>query len=180
MSPDPAPVTKFLADRMLGTLTRYLRFMGYDTTSANGMVPGNRKEDTVLLDLALQENRILLTGDAELARRGKERAVYIRSGDIAVQIQALVDRGLVEPRLDLSRCSICNTVLRTATQEEIERSQYAPQDQEGLVFTWCNHCRKLYWNGSHGERIADLLERLLKGSNESGTKNRNEGKKPDR
>ena len=163
MSRDPAPAKKFLADRMLGTLTRYLRFMGYDTTSANGMVPGNRKEDTVLLDLALQENRILLTGDAELARRGQERAVYIRSGDIAAQIQSLIDRGFVEPRLDLSRCSICNTVLREATADEIETSAYAPQDREGLAFTWCHHCRKLYWNGSHGEQIAGMLERLRNG-----------------
>ncbi|MFA4859490.1 Mut7-C RNAse domain-containing protein [Methanoregula sp.] len=162
MSPDPAR-TRFLADRMLGTLTRYLRFMGYDTTSANGLAPGNRKEDTVLLDLSLQENRILLTGDAELARRGKERAVYIRSGDISVQIQHLIDHGFVESRLDLSRCSLCNTVLRIATDDEIGRSGYAPQDREGLSFTWCDHCRKLYWNGSHGEHIADMLEKIARG-----------------
>ena len=162
MSPDPTR-TRFLADRMLGTLTRYLRFMGYDTTSANGLAPGNRKEDTLLLDLSLQENRILLTGDAELARRGKDRAVYIRSGDIAAQIQSLIDLGFVEPRLDLSRCSLCNSVLRNATAEEIGGSDYAPQDREGLLFTWCDHCRKLYWNGSHGVHISDMLEKLEKG-----------------
>ena len=40
MSPEPPAEQKFITDRMLGTLTRYLRFMGYDTTSANGLAGG--------------------------------------------------------------------------------------------------------------------------------------------
>jgi|GEM_PF-4280056 len=55
---------------MLGTLTQYLRFMGYDTRSANELKPGNSREDTELLELAERGDRILLTRDAELARRG--------------------------------------------------------------------------------------------------------------
>ncbi|CVK34299.1 Mut7-C RNAse domain-containing protein [Methanoculleus bourgensis] len=35
---------RFLTDRMLGTLTRYLRFMGYDTMSANSLSPGNTRK----------------------------------------------------------------------------------------------------------------------------------------
>jgi uncharacterized protein len=160
MSAEQAQRTRFIADRMLGILTRYLRFMGYDTTSANGLAPGNRKEDTILLDMALQEHRILLTSDAELARRGKDLAVYIRSGDVAAQVQHLVDLGLVEPRLDLSRCSLCNTMLRDAKEEEIGTADYAPKNRDGLIFTWCDHCRKLYWNGSHGVHISEMIERL--------------------
>nr|WP_321353346.1 Mut7-C RNAse domain-containing protein [uncultured Methanoregula sp.] len=157
MSADPDPGQRFIADRMLGTLTRYLRFMGYDTTSANTFAPGNRKEDTHLLDLALQENRILLTGDAELARRGRERAVYIRSGDVAGQIQQLVDLGLVEQRIFLNRCSLCNTLLREARAEEIQGAEYAPREREHLTFFWCGNCKKLYWNGSHEKQLKKRL-----------------------
>ena len=74
MSPEP----RFITDRMLGTLTRYLRFMGYNTVSANsGFEEGNAKEDTLLLACAEQEDRILLTRDTELAQRGKDRAVLM-------------------------------------------------------------------------------------------------------
>ena len=66
--------TRFIADRMLGTLTRYLRFMGYDTISANGFMSGSADEDTLLLALAHDEHRILLTRDHELARRGNDLA----------------------------------------------------------------------------------------------------------
>ena len=139
---------------MLGTLTRYLRFMGYDTVSASGLAEGNAKEDTLLLELASRENRILLTRDTELAARGRERAVLISSDEIMEQIRQMIDCGLITRRVMMTRCSLCNTVLRSATREEIDDADYAPQDTTGLTFCWCGHCRKLYWNGSHGKHIS--------------------------
>ncbi|MFA4824633.1 MAG: Mut7-C RNAse domain-containing protein [Methanoregula sp.] len=158
----PAPEPRFIADRMLGTLTRYLRFMGYDTTSANGLAEGNAKEDTLLLELALQEHRILLTRDAELARRGKDQAILIRSEDVMEQVQQLVELGLIKRRITMSRCSLCNTRVREAFECEIAGADYAPKDWRGLSFFWCENCGKLYWNGSHGrmleERIGGMRE----------------------
>jgi len=142
---------------MLGTLTRYLRFMGYDTTSANSLAEGKPNEDTILLDMAGQEGRILLTRDAELARRGKERAVLVVSEDVMEQVQQLIDRGLIERRLTLSRCSLCNTPLREANTCEIGEADYAPKDWRGLSFFWCGRCRKLYWNGSHGKQLEERI-----------------------
>jgi|SRR5208337_1298425 len=162
-STPPLPETRFIADRMLGTLTRYLRFMGYDTTSANGLAEGNRKEDTLLLCMTVQEHRILLTRDAELARRGREYAVLIVPDEVMDQVQQLIDLGLVERRLAMSRCSICNTLLREAGEEEIASADYTPRDREGFVFCWCEHCHKLYWNGSHGRNIGERIGRALRG-----------------
>jgi len=149
--------TRFLADRMLGTLTRYLRFMGYDTVSANGFAAGNPSEDTCLLELAKRDRRILLTRDHELARRGGRRAVLVGDGDVLVQVQQLCDLGLIEWRLPMSRCSLCNTLLRAATVEEITSARYAPRDRAGYDFFWCDRCGKLYWNGSHGRRIQERM-----------------------
>lgn len=157
MSAEEPAETRFIADRMLGTLTRYLRFMGYDTTSANGLDEGNTKEDTVLLDMARQEKRILLTRDAELARRGKEITVHFPSEDVMDQIQQLVTAGLIRRRLTLSRCSLCNTRLREANTCEIQNADYAPRDWRHLSFFWCEQCRKLYWNGSHGRQLEERI-----------------------
>jgi len=156
MSPDP----RFITDRMLGSLTRYLRFMGYDTVSANGFEEGNAKEDTLLLACAEREDRILLTRDTELSLRGKDRAVLILSDDVMEQVQQLIDRGLIVRRLVMDRCSLCNTPLRTATAEEIAGVEYAPRDKSGLTFFWCTQCSRLYWNGSHTKQ---LLVRIEKG-----------------
>jgi uncharacterized protein with PIN domain len=142
---------------MLGPLIRYLRFMGYDTTSANGLEEGNPKEDTILLDMVRQEHRILLTRDAELARRGKVQAVHIISEEVMDQIRQMIDLGLIERRLTLSRCSLCNTSLREANTCEIQDADYAPKDWRGHSFFWCEQCRKLYWNGSHGKHLEERI-----------------------
>jgi len=154
MSPDAGPSdTRFVADRMLGTLTRYLRFMGYDTISANGFSPGNAQEDNLLLALAHDEHRVLLTRDHELARRGNDLAVLVTEGDVLAQVQQLIDRGLIKRQVLMSRCSLCNSVLREATEDEIRSAGYAPRDRSGFTFHWCERCRKLYWNGSHGQHL---------------------------
>ena len=161
--------TRFLADRMLGTLTRYFRFMGYDTISANGFRTGNADEDTRLLALAQSEHRILLTRDHELARRGGGHAVLVTAGDVLVQVQQLADLGLVERRLPMSRCSLCNTIIRVATEEEIASAGYAPRDRTGYTFFWCDQCRKLYLErltrqtppGTHRFRAQILIWRFL-------------------
>ncbi|MDH7594161.1 MAG: Mut7-C RNAse domain-containing protein [Methanomicrobiales archaeon] len=144
---------RFVTDRMLGTLTRYLRFMGYDTKSANALAEGNEKEDTLLLDISRRENRILLTRDRELARRGGDRAIWIASEDVLQQVRQLVEGGFVRPEIRMSRCSLCNSLLRPARRHEIAGAAYAPRDNPNLIFFWCPPCRKLYWMGSHGEEL---------------------------
>jgi hypothetical protein len=163
MCPESRDETRFITDRMLGTLSRYLRFMGYNTVSANGFAEGNAKEDTLLLNLAVQENRILLTRDTELALRGKERAVLLKSEDVMDQVQQLINGGLIVRRLRMTRCSLCNTELREATTREITRTEYAPRNKDGFSFFWCDQCKKLYWNGSHGKHISERIEHNLKG-----------------
>jgi hypothetical protein len=153
---------------MLGTLGRYLRFMGYDTMSANSILPGNPGEDSLLLGIATREGRFLLTRDRELANRGGERAVFISPGEILLQIQELVDLGLIEPRLRMTRCSLCNEKLRRAHEKEIQGSGYAPEHRTHLNFFWCVHCRKLYWTGSHTKDLENRLKTGIRRSLTSG------------
>jgi uncharacterized protein with PIN domain len=154
-------IRRFLTDRMLGTLTRYLRFMGYDTMSANSLTPGSSREDTLLLEIAAEDDRVLLTRDRELARRGGARAVYIASEAIMDQIRQIADLGLIEPGIRMSRCSLCNTRLRPATAREIRGAAYAPREIRGRGFSWCPVCRKLYWIGSHSDRLEKCLKESL-------------------
>ncbi len=149
--------TRFLADRMLGTLCRYLRFMGYDTVSASEMTEGNTREDTLLLARARHEKRVLLTMDRDLARRGGSDAFLIEEKAVMDQISALARAGLIIPGIRLTRCSLCNTLLRPARPAEIARATYAPEQSHTKTFFWCPRCHKLYWEGSHGR---DLEKRI--------------------
>jgi uncharacterized protein with PIN domain len=158
---------RFLIDRMLGTLGRYLRFMGYDTISANSIQPGNTREDSLLLEIASRDGRILLTRDRELAKRGAELALFISPVGVILQLQELIDIGLVEPRLMMNRCSWCNKKLRRARFSEILGSNYAPVQRIDLKFLWCTDCRKLYWTGSHAEDISNRLKKGIRRPGES-------------
>ncbi|MDD1678938.1 MAG: Mut7-C RNAse domain-containing protein [Methanomicrobiales archaeon] len=154
---------RFLADRMLGTLTRYLRFMGYDTVSANEVPPGDRREDTSLLERARTERRLLLTRDRELARRGGADAIWVQAEDVREQVRQLALDGLIHPELRMNLCSLCNEPLRPAREEEIAAADYAPHDRKDREFFWCSRCRKLYWMGSHGADLSRRLEKLRSG-----------------
>lgn len=154
MPPQETPDPRFLTDRMLGTLCRYLRFMGYDTLSANSFRPGNHHEDTELLKAGAAQGRILLTRDRELAGRAGAAGILITSEDVLGQVRQLQQAGLIDGQVRMNRCSLCNAVLKEACECEIRSAAYAPNDWRGLRFFWCEQCRKLYWNGSHGRNLA--------------------------
>lgn len=156
MNPEP----RFLVDRMLGPLIRYLRLLGYDTESADCLPPGNPKEDTELLQWAERDGRILLTRDRELAGRAGDRGVCVREKEILDQLAFLKGRGLIDLPVRLIRCSICNTLLDDAPEEEIRSADYAPAEEGGRTFRWCPLCRRLYWMGSHTDDIIGRIETL--------------------
>ena len=143
---------------MLGPLVRYLRFMGYDTLAATELGPGGPGEDSDLLRLANAEGRVLLTRDRDLAARG---GVLVKGDDVLEQVGALARAGLVEPVLRLDRCSRCNTLLRPARPDEIGAASYLPADHADREVFCCESCGRLYWAGSHADRLAERLERAL-------------------
>ncbi|PKL59785.1 MAG: hypothetical protein CVV33_06045 [Methanomicrobiales archaeon HGW-Methanomicrobiales-4] len=164
---DGIPETRFICDRMAGSLCRYLRLMGYDTFSANDLPPGDRKEDTHLLMIAHKEERILLTRDAELTQRDRERVLYLTSNNSEEQIRQIFDAGLIDPVLRLTRCSLCNSLLKRIDPEDIlsvtgEIPDFCPK---GKVVFWCPQCRKIYWEGSH---TRSMQSRIDKCANKSG------------
>ena len=182
---------RFLCDHMLGSLARWLRFLGYDT-----LYPEERKErppdgrggplpdDTRLLGLAEKEGRLLLTRDRELAARAGKRALLIEGTALESQLAQLQDRvGLDLKGHDrLLRCSRCNAMLVEAGREEVRRIAHerygvagAEQIPEGVLarherFWRCPGCGQVYWPGSHYDRIIGRIEGLEKGAAERATR----------
>jgi hypothetical protein len=81
------------------------------------------------------------------------RGVCVKSDEVMEQVQQLIDCGLIVRRLMMSRCSLCNTVLREATLQDFTGADYAPRDKNGLTFCWCEQGSKLCWNGSHTHQL---------------------------
>lgn len=144
---------RLVCDHMLGTLAKWLRFMGYDT-----VYPGPLG-DTELLAFAAREDRFLLTRDKELASRSP-RALRIRSDDLEEQIREVasaLELELIDP---LSRCSVCNTALVAAGPAEV--GDLVPEGVRArhTSFWRCPGCGKVYWQGSHWDRMVERLHRF--------------------
>jgi hypothetical protein len=131
--------------------------MGYDTTSANDLPSGNPREDTLLLETAEKEGRIILTKDAELARRGGNIAIHILSSDIYGQISELFRAGLIVLDLKLTRCSRCNNLLIEGKSPNNLNKHTLP---EGVNLVYCPVCMRQYWEGSHARNLQKVLDRV--------------------
>ncbi len=144
---------RLLCDHMLGTLAKWLRFMGYDTA-----YPGPL-DDSELLAFAQREDRVLLTRDKELAARSPE-AIRVRSDNLEEQIREVAARLGLKVIDPLSRCSLCNAVLAVARPEEI--GDLVPEGVRArhAAFWRCPSCGKIYWQGSHWDRMVERLNQL--------------------
>lgn len=148
---------KFAADRMLGKLAKWLRFLGYDTTYSNDL-----SEDEYLAQV--NEGRILLTRNTRLKRNvPKDKLVFIRDNDPKVQLQELISglRLRPEPKRFFTRCTLCNEVLDPTEGADVYGRVpdyiWTAHDR----FSRCDRCGKLYWEGSHLERNRKEIMRLL-------------------
>ena len=144
---------KLLCDHMLGSLARWLRFMGYDTAYPE---PG---PDRVLIERAGAEGRILLTRDKELAARAPG-AVQVRSDRLEEQIRevaAVLPLRLIDP---LSRCSICNEALVAVSGEAVESLVPEGVRSRHRAFWQCPSCHRVYWRGSHWDKMIARLDDL--------------------
>ena len=144
---------KLLCDHMLGSLARWLRFMGYDTAYPE---PG---PDRALVERVRLENRILLTRDKELAGR-VAGAIQIHSDNLEEQIREVATAlplRLVDP---LSRCSLCNELLVPAPLEEVNDLVPEGVRSRHQLFWRCPSCRRVYWQGTHWDKMVERLNHL--------------------
>jgi len=146
----------FLADSMLGKLARWLRMLGQDVTYSTELC------DTELLELAKNENRVLLTKDLELYKRAVARGIdtfYVEGETESDQLTELAQRYSLTLTVDMekSHCPLCNTKLEATPKEqltsELEKNTLTYYDK----FWKCPNCGKVYWQGAHWKQITITL-----------------------
>ncbi len=156
-----AAAPRFLCDHMLGSLARWLRFLGYDTLYPEAM------DDTGILRLARDDGRVLLTRDKELASRAAGLGHLVRSDVLDEQLAEVRQRfGLdISGERLLTRCSLCNAVLAGMERGEAEKAGVPAAILRRHDRFWrCPGCGQLYWPGSHYERIMGKIVELGKGT----------------
>ncbi len=172
----PAGEMRFVADITVGKTAKWLRILGFDTLFMRSL-------DMEFLAARLAEGRILVTRDSRLANRpGMSNTILLEANDPAGQVADIFVRlGLAKTVMEavgrmeskeevtrwpkpLSRCIRCNAPLK-----EVPRSDVVLEVPD---FTWatqprfhrCPLCRRVYWPGTHRERILSAIDALNLGN----------------
>lgn len=157
LRPEPLRETRFILDAHLGRLSKYLRLMGFDTLF------NNNYSDPEIVDLAEKEKSIILTRDREMLKNKRiTHAYWIRSDEARAQLQEVIKRFDIKNQVNLfSRCLRCNTPLEEVKKEDIA-DRLKPRTREFFTtFRHCPGCDRIYWNGSHYEKMKAFVESLL-------------------
>ena len=145
---------KFVCDDNLGRLARWLRTLGLDTVFDRAIT------DDQILSAALADDRVIITRDHRLAEKIlARRVILLFSTKPLAQLQDVLEKtGL---RLEAERlftiCPQCNVTL-----EEIKKEDFAAQIPPYVYrtkerFTRCRSCGRIFWRGTHVERMKQEL-----------------------
>jgi uncharacterized protein with PIN domain/sulfur carrier protein ThiS len=141
---------RFAADVHLGRLARLLRLLGFDVRWANDL------DDDELAAVAEAEGRVVLTADRGLLKRNQVvHGVFVRPGDAVEQAVEVLRRLDLGGRLaPFTRCLVCggelDEVPKAAVLDRLEPLTRRHHDR----FRRCGGCDRIYWPGSHHERLA--------------------------
>ena len=148
---------RFVLDTHLGKLAAYLRMLGFDSLYRND------GQDSELAHISANQQRTLLSRDRGLLKRST-----VTHGYLVRETQPQQQVIEVLRRFDLSgsirsfrRCLHCNALLERVPKDLIS-DRLPPQTKKHYEeFHICPECSRLYWKGSHYQRMASLVERMI-------------------
>ncbi len=151
----------FIVDVNVGKLAKWLRILGYDAKFVNPI------EDGLLVEIARQEGRIVLTRDTHIAERrvvtgGQVRVILVEGDRVLEQLRFLAGvLGMRGPFRTFSRCIECNVPLepigRCQVKDKVPPYVYRTQER----YMTCPRCEKIYWAGTHWERMQETAKQVV-------------------
>ena len=149
---------RFVADSMLGSLAKKLRLLGIDTAYISDA------DDSELKYLVRSQSRILLTRDMNLSRNLGGLAWQVSGKDVREEFLSITKKlSAVGCQPDpFSRCLECNDELITLESSNV-RDKVPPYVLESRhSFHGCPSCGRVYWEGTHSERMEEEVEWMEK------------------
>ena len=155
----------FVLDTHLGKLAAYLRMLGFDSVYRNNC------RDEELAHVSADQQRTLLSRDRGLLKRSLvTRGYLVREAQPREQLVEVLRRfnlsGSVAP---FRRCLDCNTLLQAVPQDLISHLLPPKTRKHYDEFRVCPGCDRLYWKGSHYQRMEVLIGRMIDSANPAAT-----------
>jgi len=160
----------FVADAHLGRLARYLRLLGFDTLFDND--PG----DEALARVSVEEGRVLLSRDRALLRRPAiTHGLWVPTVRPREQLRYVLERlDLFRLLRPFTRCTVCNGSLAVADKRTLGDEVPSRVRAAFADFWRCSDCGRVYWEGSHYERLSHFVEQMAAGGTEPAVLSRSD------
>lgn len=148
--------TTFILDAHLGKLAKYLRMLGFDTLYRNDF------GDNEIIDIAAAQDRIILTRDKLLLKSKRvTHGYYVRAIEKHEQLHEVVQKfDLYSQFKSFTRCMTCNSELISKPKNQVVdllKPEIAIVFHE---FYYCSKCQKVFWKGSHFEKMEAFIKGL--------------------
>lgn len=147
------------ADAMCGGVARWLRVFGVDTTYTPGIA------DAVLVQHALDEQRVLVSSDQKLFERrlftsGRLPGLLMPVG-LRLEDQVRFVMGRLALPIGFPRCALCNGELVAVARGDVADVVPARSLVWAREFFRCQTCGHVFWEGTHWRRIGAVRDSLL-------------------
>jgi uncharacterized protein with PIN domain len=161
--PQPLRETCFVLDVHLGRLTTYLRMLGFDALYRNDYA------DEELAHVSSSQGRVLLTRDRGLLKRSIVTHGYcLRATNPRQQVLEVLRRfDLFKSIKPFQRCLHCNGLLQPVDKAAISHRLLPKTRQYYDEFRRCQGCDRIYWKGSHYQRMQQFIDSVLQSSQNS-------------
>lgn len=145
---------QFVADANLGKLARKMRLLGFDVAFDKRAA----KDD--LIQAMIGQNRVILSKDRGLLMRNEvQRGYCVRFNDANLQTLEVIRRFDLANYIDpFTRCLCCNGLVQPADKEGVLELLEPKTRAFYEDFTQCQDCKKVYWKGSHTERLGAFVD----------------------
>ena len=150
---------RFVLDTHLSKLAAYLRMLGFDSLYRNDY------RDEELARISANQQRTLLTRDRGLLKRSIVIHGYlVRKTYPQLQMMEVLSRfDLFASISPFRRCLHCNAPLQAVPKESIQHRLQPKTRQHYDEFHICRKCDRVYWKGSHYQRMQGLIACVIQG-----------------
>jgi len=148
---------KFAVDRMLGTLAKWLRLLGYDTTFNKDFHIREFSENSI------QEKRMIVTKNSRLSEFISPDYYYLVQGKrLSDQLREVIKEFNLdfESRL-FTRCILCNAEVTNIDKVNVKGKVPEYIYESKNEFFICNRCDRIFWEGSHHKNVLKKLRNLF-------------------